>query len=67
MPAKHPRTPHGLQDASTDKAVLEEWWRRWPDSNVGVRCDRLCVLAAPDKIAAVRAHFGDSIRAIPSP
>lgn len=57
-PAKHPRTPHGLQDASTDQAVLEEWWRRWPDSNVGVRCDQLFVLDldGPQAIDALRAH-----------
>lgn len=52
-PAKHPRTPHGLQDASTDPAVLEEWWRRWPDSNVGVRCDLLCVLDLDGPGAAI--------------
>lgn len=52
-PAKHPRTGHGLQDASTDVRVLEEWWRRWPDSNVGVRCDRLCVLDLDGPGAAI--------------
>jgi hypothetical protein len=36
-PAKHPRTPHGLRDASTDPEVVSRWWRRWPDANIGVR------------------------------
>lgn len=35
-PGKHPRTPHGFKDASTDARVIEGWWRRWPTANVGV-------------------------------
>lgn len=35
-PGKHPRTPNGLRDASTDPQVVAAWWRRWPDANVGV-------------------------------
>jgi len=34
---KHPRTPHGLADASTDLAVITAWWDRWPTANVGAR------------------------------
>lgn len=33
---KHPRTAHGLRDASTDADVIARWWRRWPHANVGV-------------------------------
>ena len=33
---KHPRTPRGLHDASTDAASIAAWWRRWPDANLGV-------------------------------
>jgi hypothetical protein len=35
--AKHPRNHNGLTGASTDPAVIAEWWRRWPDANVGIR------------------------------
>lgn len=35
-PVKHPRTAHGLKDASRDPAIIREWWRRWPDANIGV-------------------------------
>lgn len=35
-PAKHPRTRHGLKDASTDPATIGGWWKRWPASNVGL-------------------------------
>lgn len=33
---KHPRTEHGLKDASRDESVVRGWWRRWPDANLGV-------------------------------
>ncbi|MBT2213474.1 bifunctional DNA primase/polymerase [Actinomadura sp. NEAU-AAG7] len=39
-PAKHPLghlTPHGLDDASTDPAVIAEWWRKHPHANIGLR------------------------------
>jgi Bifunctional DNA primase/polymerase, N-terminal len=36
-PAKHPRTLHGLDDATTDATLIREWWRRWPTSNIGLR------------------------------
>lgn len=35
-PAKHPRTTHGLKDASRDSARISEWWRLWPDANIGI-------------------------------
>lgn len=35
-PAKHPRTPHGLKDASVDEATIRGWWKRWPHANVGI-------------------------------
>jgi hypothetical protein len=35
-PGKHPRTPHGCKDATSDRAAIEDWWRRWPEANVGV-------------------------------
>jgi len=35
-PAKHPRTRHGLKDASTDVHTIKTWWARWPDANIGL-------------------------------
>lgn len=34
---KHPRTLRGLDDATSDVAAVERWWKMWPDANVGVR------------------------------
>ena len=36
-PAKHPRTPHGLKDATIDETVIRRWWARWPGANVAIR------------------------------
>jgi hypothetical protein len=35
-PAKHPLTPHGLKDASSDPAVVKDWWKKFPKANIGV-------------------------------
>lgn len=35
-PAKHPRTQHGLDDATTDLAQIAKWWQFWPAANIGV-------------------------------
>ena len=36
-PAKHPRSRHGLRDATTDTAVIAAWWRTWPHANPAIR------------------------------
>lgn len=33
---KRPLTAHGFRDASADGDVIKFWWRRQPDSNIGV-------------------------------
>src|SRR4051812_3482416 len=34
--AKHPRTGHGRNDATTDLDQIERWWQTWPDANIGL-------------------------------
>lgn len=34
-PGKHPRTKDGLDDATTDRATIKAWWKKWPDANIG--------------------------------
>lgn len=60
-PAKHPRTAHGLKDASLDPVKISAWWAEWPNSNVGVRCDQLCVLDidGPGGAIALQEHALD--------
>jgi hypothetical protein len=33
---KHPRTLHGLSDATTEAQRITGWWQRWPSANVGI-------------------------------
>ena len=33
---KHPRTQRGLHDASRNPQDINEWWKRWPDANIGI-------------------------------
>lgn len=35
-PGKHPRTPRGCLDATTEPAQIRAWWTQWPEANVGV-------------------------------
>ena len=34
---KHPRTLHGLADATADAEVIRRWWLMWPAANIGIR------------------------------
>jgi hypothetical protein len=43
-PGKHPRTPKGRNDASTNSQTIAEWWQRWPEANIAIRTDGLFVL-----------------------
>ena len=36
-PVKHPRTPNGLLDATTDVDTITNWWTSCPEANVGIR------------------------------
>jgi len=35
-PGKHPRTPHGVKDASKDPQQIKAWWDQWPNANIGL-------------------------------
>ena len=35
-PGKHPRTAHGVKDATTNEATIREWWQQRPDANIGI-------------------------------
>ncbi len=33
---KRPITGHGKDDATTEPAVIREWWSKWPNANIGI-------------------------------
>ena len=35
-PGKHPRLPKWPELATTDKTVIEKWWKDYPEANVGI-------------------------------
>jgi hypothetical protein len=39
-PGKHPTTPHGFNDASSDAERITEIFSRWPGGNVGLKTGR---------------------------
>lgn len=44
LAGKSPLGGYGLSWATTDEATIADWWRRWPEANVGLRCDGLLVV-----------------------
>jgi hypothetical protein len=50
-PGKHPRTLHGLDDASCDEATIRRWWTMFPRANIGIDLARAGLVdIAPDSI-----------------
>lgn len=41
---KHPRTAHGVNDATCNEATIRGWWKKWLDANVGIACDDIVIL-----------------------
>ncbi len=33
---KHPLTRHGVKDATSDLSIINTWWKKWPDANIGI-------------------------------
>ena len=47
-PGKHPRTPHGFKDATTDLETVRDFWDCWPDSNIGTPTGKEAGIVAID-------------------
>lgn len=43
-PGKHPRTRHGVRDASASVSAISSSWANWPDANVGLATGALLVV-----------------------
>jgi hypothetical protein len=62
---KHPRTMHGLTDATSDVDQVKTWWRMWPEANVGIRPHLGHVVLDVDprsggavQLVAMQEHYG---------
>lgn len=59
---KRPLTEHGFKDASRDPAVIEAWWRRWPEALIGVPTGKASGLVILDiDVKDDRANGFDSL------
>ena len=50
--SKFPNTetaPNGCVSASGDPKTISDWWTRFPDCNVGIRCDNVLVIDLDNK------------------
>src|SRR5438067_1580305 len=65
-PAKHPRTSHGLHDATTDLEIIERWWARWPTANIGMRTGLTFDVfdVDPDGLDELFDHYGNDDAAV---
>ena len=46
---KRPLAGLGLRSATQDRETVASWWLRWPDANIGLRCDGLLVFDVDGK------------------
>ncbi|MCH8852607.1 MAG: bifunctional DNA primase/polymerase [Planctomycetes bacterium] len=63
-PGKHPRTAHGVKDASTEPEQIEKWWDAWPGSNIGIATGKASGLTVLDLDPRNGADL-DSIKRLP--
>ena len=47
-PGKHPLTANGFKDATTDVAMIRDWWSRWPKANIGMPTGAISGIDIPD-------------------
>jgi putative DNA primase/helicase len=58
---KHPRTKHGVNDATVDEAQIRRWWMHWPTANIGVATGsglHVLDVDGPDGAETLRARYG---------
>ena len=69
-PGKHPRTAHGVHDASRRPGQLRRWWATWPDANVGIATGPLVVVDVDGEpghaaLVALQTRNGRALPATP--
>jgi hypothetical protein len=67
-PGKHPRTAHGVHDASRRPEQVRRWWASWPDANVAIATGPLVIVDVDGEqghatLVALQARHG---RALPA-
>ena len=63
-PGKHPigrLVPNGLSEATSDPAIIERWWEKEPNANIGVRTGRASNLYVIDADAKRSVDIGHGV------
>lgn len=47
-PGKHPRTPSGHDEGTTDPGTIRLWWTKWPNANIGIATGKASNLTVID-------------------
>jgi hypothetical protein len=47
QPGRHPRTKHGVEDATTERSLIEKHWAQWPHARIGI------ALGTPSRVLAL--------------
>src|SRR5690349_8685581 len=63
---KHPRIAKGWHAASKEPAIVSNWWRRWPEANIGLVCQKNGVFVldvdprhgGDETLAKLQAEYG---------
>lgn len=60
---KAPLTPHGVNDATTDRAKVDAWVKQWPQANWGVACRSVTVIDIDEQHLATALANDAELRA----
>jgi hypothetical protein len=56
---KTPLTPRGCKDASSDPAIIQAWWARWPYADIGLAVANSFVVVDIDRKAGLGDGYND--------
>lgn len=59
---KHPRTPNGVSDATTDIKIIEGWWNKWPNASIGIATGEKSGLSVVDLDGPEGLRSGNGLR-----
>jgi hypothetical protein len=57
---KHPKIRHGVLAATTDPETIRNWWKRWPDANIGIHVGRSSLV-----VMDIDVHHGGRVDDLP--
>ncbi|MCG3206080.1 MAG: hypothetical protein KCHDKBKB_02806 [Elusimicrobia bacterium] len=61
---KKPLTPNGFKDASKSVYVVEQWWKKYPEANIGIATGQISNLAVVDVDVKNGAKGLESIKTV---